>query len=86
MDRREKKKEKKKKREREDAALLQGLLAPLVSELRGLTWTGWIVNGKAANPFIQKITKENCKRLGVPMYFDFVKDPMDLTRMKVGCF
>lgn len=81
-DRKDKKEKKKKKREREDASLLQGLLAPLVAELRTLTWTGWIVNGKAANPFIQKITKDNCKRLGVPNYFDFVASPMDLTRMK----
>lgn len=82
-DRKEKKEKKKKKREREDAAVLQGLLAPLVAELRTLTWTGWVVNGKPANPFIQKITRENCKRLGVPNYFDFVATPMDLTRMKV---
>lgn len=52
-DRREKKDKKRKKREREDAQLLQTLLAPLVTELRGLTWAGWIVSGKAANPFIQ---------------------------------
>ncbi|GAB9473270.1 hypothetical protein Gpo141_00010425 [Globisporangium polare] len=81
-DRKEKKEKKKKKREREDASLLQKLLAPLVTELRGLTWAGWIVSGKAGNPFISKITRENCKRLGVPNYFDFVKEPMDLTRMK----
>ncbi|TYZ68324.1 hypothetical protein PybrP1_007603 [[Pythium] brassicae (nom. inval.)] len=81
-DRKEKKEKKRKKREREDAHMLQTLLAPLVTELRGLTWAGWIVSGKAANPFIQKITRENCKRLGVPNYFDYVKEPMDLTRMK----
>lgn len=51
-DRKEKKEKKKKKREREDASLLQKLLAPLVTELRGLTWAGWIVSGKAGNPFI----------------------------------
>lgn len=52
-DRKEKKEKKKKKREREDASVLQSLLAPLVTELRGLTWAGWIVSGKAGNPFIQ---------------------------------
>lgn len=52
-DRKEKKDKKKKKREREDASVLQSLLAPLVTELRGLTWAGWIVSGKAGNPFIQ---------------------------------
>lgn len=52
-DRKEKKEKKKKKREREDASMLQKLLAPLVTELRGLTWTGWIVSGKAGNPFVQ---------------------------------
>lgn len=82
-ERKEKKEKKRKKREREDASTLQKLLAPLVTELRTLTWAGWIVNSKPANPFIQKITRENCKRLGVPNYFDFVKEPMDLTRMKV---
>lgn len=81
-DRKEKKEKKKKKREREDATVLQKLLAPLVTELRGLTWAGWVVSGKAGNPFIQKFTKDNCKRLGVPNYFDYVKNPMDLTRMK----
>ncbi|CAI5721132.1 unnamed protein product [Hyaloperonospora brassicae] len=81
-DRREKKEKKKRKREREDAAMLQKLLAPLVAELRALTWTGWVVSGKPGNPFLQKFTKDNCKRLGVPNYFDYVKSPMDLTRMK----
>ncbi|KAI9916962.1 hypothetical protein PsorP6_018192 [Peronosclerospora sorghi] len=81
-DRKEKKEKKRKKREREDATMLQKLLAPLVAELRGLTWAGWIVSGKPGNPFLQKFTKENCKRLGVPNYFDYVKSPMDLTRMK----
>ncbi|KAF1777030.1 Bromodomain [Phytophthora cactorum] len=81
-DRKEKKEKKKKKREREDATTLQKLLAPLVTELRGLTWAGWVVGGKPGNPFLQKFTKENCKRLGVPNYFDYVKSPMDLTRMK----
>ncbi|RLN52087.1 hypothetical protein BBJ28_00003856 [Nothophytophthora sp. Chile5] len=81
-ERKEKKEKKKKKREREDASLLQKLLAPLVTELRALTWAGWVVSGKPGNPFVQKFTRENCKRLGVPNYFDYVKDPMDLTRMK----
>jgi hypothetical protein len=81
-DKKEKKEKKKEKRKREDGEMLQKVLAPLVAELRTLTWAGWIVNGKAANPFIQKITKDNCKRLGVPNYFDFVKEPMDLTRLK----
>ncbi|TDH72477.1 hypothetical protein CCR75_001269 [Bremia lactucae] len=81
-ERKEKKERKKKKREREDASVLQKLLAPLVTELRGLTWAGWVVSGKAGNPFIQKFTKDNCKRLGVPNYFDYVMHPMDLTRMK----
>ncbi|EGZ07283.1 hypothetical protein PHYSODRAFT_348185 [Phytophthora sojae] len=81
-DRKEKKEKKKKKREREDATVLQKLLAPLVAELRGLTWAGWVVSGKPGNPFLQKFTKENCKRLGVPNYFDYIKNPMDLTRMK----
>jgi len=81
-ERKEKKEKKKKKREREDAGVLQKLLAPLVAELRGLTWSGWVVSGKAGNPFLQKFTKDNCKRLGVPNYFDYVKSPMDLTRMK----
>ncbi|KAG7391255.1 hypothetical protein PHYBOEH_006758 [Phytophthora boehmeriae] len=81
-DRKEKKEKKKKKREREDASVLQKLLAPLVTELRGLTWAGWVVSGKPGNPFLQKFTKDNCKRLGVPNYFDYVKNPMDLTRMK----
>ncbi|KAG6616980.1 Transcription initiation factor TFIID [Phytophthora cinnamomi] len=81
-DRKEKKEKKKKKREREDATTLQKLLAPLVTELRGLTWAGWVVSGKPGNPFLQKFTKENCKRLGVPNYFDYIKNPMDLTRMK----
>ncbi|KAF1794545.1 Bromodomain [Phytophthora cactorum] len=85
-DRKEKKEKKKKKREREDATTLQKLLAPLVTELRGLTWTGWVVGGKPGNPFLQKFTKENCKRLGVPNYFDYVKSPMDLTRMKEKTF
>ncbi|CAI5740837.1 unnamed protein product [Peronospora farinosa] len=81
-DRKEKKEKKKKKREREDALTLQKLLAPLVAELRALTWAGWVVGGKPGNPFLPKFTKENCKRLGVPNYFDYVKSPMDLTRMK----
>ncbi|RHY29122.1 hypothetical protein DYB32_005412 [Aphanomyces invadans] len=37
--------------------------------------------GKPSNPFIVKITKENCKALGVPNYFDYVQEPMDLTRI-----
>ncbi|CAH0482081.1 unnamed protein product [Peronospora belbahrii] len=81
-DRKEKKEKKRKKRDKEDALMLQKLLAPLVAELRALTWTGWTVSGKPGNPFVQKFTKENCKRLGVPNYFDYVKNPMDLTRMK----
>lgn len=81
-DRKEKKEKKRKKREKEDSQMLQKLLAPLVAELRGLTWAGWVVSGKPGNPFLQKFTKENCKRLGVPNYFDYIKEPMDLTRMK----
>ena len=52
-DRKEKKEKKKKKREREDATMLQKVLAPLITELRALTWTQWIVSGKAGNPFLQ---------------------------------
>ncbi|KAJ0402825.1 hypothetical protein P43SY_007367 [Pythium insidiosum] len=81
-DKKEKKEKKKEKRKREDAQMLQKVLVPLISELRALTWSAWIVSGKPGNPFLQKITKENCRRLGVPNYFDFVAEPMDLTRVK----
>ncbi|RHY75611.1 hypothetical protein DYB34_007004 [Aphanomyces astaci] len=37
--------------------------------------------GKPSNPFIVKITRDNCKALGVPNYFDFIQEPMDLTRV-----
>jgi hypothetical protein len=33
--------------------MLQKILAPLITELRALTWDGWIVNGKPGNPFVQ---------------------------------
>nr|CCA21943.1 conserved hypothetical protein [Albugo laibachii Nc14]CCA24792.1 conserved hypothetical protein [Albugo laibachii Nc14] len=78
----DKKEKKRRKREREDANMLQKILAPLVMELRDVTWVKWIVHGKPSNPFIQKITRDNCKRLGVPTYFEYVTEAMDLTRMK----
>lgn len=31
----------------------------------------------------QKITKQNCAKLGVPDYFDHVTEAMDLARMEV---
>lgn len=49
----DKKEKKRRKREREDATMLQKILAPLILELRDVTWTKWIVHGKPSNPFIQ---------------------------------
>ncbi|KDO31585.1 hypothetical protein SPRG_19501 [Saprolegnia parasitica CBS 223.65] len=76
-----KKKEKKKKRDREDAETLKTVLLPFLQELKGMTWKTWRINGKPGNPFIEKYTRENCKSLGVPNYFDFIQVPMDLTRI-----
>jgi hypothetical protein len=41
----------------------------------------------AAHPslFSQKITKANCKSLGVGDYFTKIAEAMDLTRMEVSC-
>ncbi|ETV95855.1 hypothetical protein H310_10897 [Aphanomyces invadans] len=78
----EKKREKKRKREKEEAESLKTILDPLVHDLKALTWKAWPdAKGKPSNPFIVKITKENCKALGVPNYFDYVQEPMDLTRI-----
>ncbi|CAK4713447.1 hypothetical protein LEN26_015509 [Aphanomyces euteiches] len=78
----EKKKEKKRKREREEAESLKSILEPLVRELKAMTWKGWAdAKGKPSNPFIVKITRENCKSLMVPNYFDYIQVPMDLTRI-----
>ncbi|KAF0719184.1 Aste57867_1214 [Aphanomyces stellatus] len=78
----EKKKEKKRKREREDAESLKSILEPLVRDLKAMTWKGWMdAKGKPSNPFVVKITRENCKSLMVPNYFDYIQVPMDLTRI-----
>ncbi|OQR98373.1 hypothetical protein ACHHYP_08678 [Achlya hypogyna] len=76
-----KKKEKKKKRERDDAETLKTVLVPFLQELKAMSWKKWPIKGKPGNPFIEKYTRENCKVLGVPNYFDYITTPMDLTRI-----
>ena len=80
-ERREKKEKKKRKREKEEAAEQLELFRTLLREMRLKTWESWNIDGKPGNPFIQKITRQNCKSLGVPNYFDYINTPMDLTRM-----
>lgn len=81
-DRSDKKAQKKKKREREEAVELQQMMGRLIRLFRDKTWSTWMINSKPGNPFIQKITRENCERLGVPNYFEYVAEAMDLTRMQ----
>lgn len=50
--------------------------------MREMTWMDWVVDGKAGNPFIQKITRDNCQALGVGNYFDYIETAMDITRME----
>ncbi|OQR81566.1 hypothetical protein THRCLA_11614, partial [Thraustotheca clavata] len=76
-----KKREKKKKREREEAETLKTVLDPFLHDLKSITWKTWPIKNKPGNPFIEKYTKENCKALGVPNYFDYITNPMDLTRI-----
>ncbi|OQR86328.1 hypothetical protein THRCLA_22971, partial [Thraustotheca clavata] len=68
-------------REREEAERLKPVLGMLLQEIKAISWKTWPIHNKPGNPFIEKFTRENCKALGVPNYFDYISTPMDLTRM-----
>lgn len=56
-------------------------LKPVWDKLRAMSWRAWPKDRDGGNPFVIKITKTNKDMLGVPEYFKYVAQPMDLTRM-----
>ena len=65
--------------EHERAANTEALL-PVLQSLIAMSWPSWPYNN--GNPFVLKLTLANARKNGVPNYFEVVKEPMDLTRMR----
>eukprot|EP00941_MAST-03F_sp_MAST-3F-sp1_P001145 g1145.t1 len=67
-----------KSRKKRDRNVLKKFLKEVLEKLKsmpGPSWQGF------DNPFMVRITRENCLQLGVGDYFDYCKHPMDFSTM-----